>query len=203
MANPQASLAQISQPTWEIAQLFPSQGDWTEAEYLALETNHLIEFSDGYLEILPMPGFAHQRIVLFLYRILWAFVTEHELGEVLVAPLPVQLWEHKFREPDLIYIRAEKRNRQPKGYAVDPDLVIEVVSAYDPERDYETKRQEYARAGIAEYWIVDPVRRAITALALAGEQYELVGEFTPGQQVTSKLLAGFAVDVTELFAAAT
>jgi hypothetical protein len=43
------------EPTWEIAHLFPIQGDWTEAEYLALDTNHLIEFSDGHLEFLPMP----------------------------------------------------------------------------------------------------------------------------------------------------
>src|SRR5712692_7578885 len=43
-----------TEPTWEIAHLFPDQGTWTEGEYLALDTNHLIELSNGRLEVLPM-----------------------------------------------------------------------------------------------------------------------------------------------------
>jgi hypothetical protein len=42
------------------------QGLWSEEEYLALETNHLVEFSDGYLEVLPMVTLFHQRIVDYL-----------------------------------------------------------------------------------------------------------------------------------------
>ena len=49
------------EPTWDVAQLFPPQGDWSEAEYLALDTNHLVEFSQGFVEFLPMPTLSHQR----------------------------------------------------------------------------------------------------------------------------------------------
>ena len=83
------------EPAREIARLFPVQGEWTVEEYLALETNQLVEFSNGFVEVLPMPSPSHQRIALFLYRILWAFITERRLGEVLVAPLPVELWAKK------------------------------------------------------------------------------------------------------------
>ena len=40
------------QPVWEIAFLFPEQGDWTVEEYLALDTNWMVEFDDGVLEVL-------------------------------------------------------------------------------------------------------------------------------------------------------
>ena len=56
-------------PTWEIAYLFPNQGTWTADEYLALDTNHLIEFSDGVLEVLPMPTEQHQLIVAGMLQV--------------------------------------------------------------------------------------------------------------------------------------
>src|SRR5438046_2969712 len=43
------------EPTWEIAYLFPNQGHWSEEEYLALDGNQLVEFSRGFLEVLPVP----------------------------------------------------------------------------------------------------------------------------------------------------
>lgn len=192
----------IGEPTWEIARLFPYQGEWTEEEYLALDTNHLIEFDHGYLEVLPMPGILHQRIALYLYRVLWSFVTAHGLGEVLTAPLPVQLWTQKYREPDIIFFDSARRPQSTDKYAIYPDLVMEVVSPDDPDRDYVKKRAEYAQAGIPEYWIVDPLQQRITVLSLADKEYTVFGEFTPGEQAASRLLEGFTVDVAEVFAAA-
>ena len=55
------------EPVWELAMNYPLQGDWTEEEYLALETNRLVEFSDGFLEFLPMPSLIHQLIADFLH----------------------------------------------------------------------------------------------------------------------------------------
>ncbi|MCB0042049.1 MAG: Uma2 family endonuclease, partial [Caldilinea sp.] len=90
-----------SEPTWEIAYLFPSQGAWSEPEYLGLQTNRCVEYSDGNLEVLAMPGERHQRIVLFLLQLLAVHVHSLRLGTVLMAPFPVRLWPGKFREPDI------------------------------------------------------------------------------------------------------
>jgi Uma2 family endonuclease len=202
MAVMQKPATRRGEPTWEIAQLFPNQGDWSEEEYLALDTNHLIEFTDGRLEFLPMPTQSHQFFVLFLYRTLWAFVTERKLGVVLAAPLRVRIRPRKYREPDILFVAARHDALRGEQYWRGADLVMEVVSPDDPGRDYVKKRQDYAQIGIAEYWIVDPVRQLITVLMLTGKEYTLFGEFTPGMRATSKLLNGFAVDVTEVFAAA-
>jgi Uma2 family endonuclease len=87
-------------------------------------------------------------------------------------------------------------------YATYPDLVMEVVSPDDPDRDYVQKRQEYAQAGIPEYWIIDPLQQRSMVLVLAGEAYVEFGEYTAGMRPASKLLDGFQVDVDEVFAAA-
>lgn len=189
-----------AQPAWDIARLFPDQGEWTVDDYLTLETNQLVEYTNGHVEVLPMPSPKHQRLTLFLYRLLWTFVTGRQLGEVLVAPIPIELWSRKFREPDVIFIFAEKLAQQAATHWRDVDLVMEVISPDNPNRDYQIKRAEYAQAGIPEYWIVDPQRELVTVLTLQGEAYQLHGEFTPDQNATSQLLDGFTVSVKELFA---
>src|SRR5688500_6095112 len=95
-----------SEPTWDVAKLFPPQGHWTENEYLALtdSTNKLVELIDGRIEVLPMPKSTHQRIAQFLEHLLFAFVSARELGEVLPAPLRVRLRPRTFREPDVVFM---------------------------------------------------------------------------------------------------
>ena len=81
------------EPAWEIARLFPLQGEWSEEDFLDLDakTKQLIELVDGCLEVLPMPTTYHQRIVRFLFRLFDAFVMAHSLGEILFAPMPIRL----------------------------------------------------------------------------------------------------------------
>lgn len=189
-------------PVWEVAHLYPLQGDWDEQDYLAMETNHLIEFEDGFVELLPMPTRTHQRILLYLCDLLRAATTAKQLGEVLVAPFRVRLRSGKYREPDIVYAARDRKIEEQ--FVEGADLVIEVVSLEkrDRDRDLVQKPLEYAAAGIPEYWIVDPKEQTVTVLALDGEQYRVHGEFNPGETATSVLLEGFAVDVTVCFAAA-
>jgi Uma2 family endonuclease len=186
-----------SEPTWDVARLFPDQGHWSEEEYLALNTNQLVEFTQGFVEVLSMPTVFHQRIVAFLYNALLVFATANHLGEVLFAPVRVRLWSGKYREPDLVFMNAENAARITRDYWIGADLVLEVVSDDDRRRDLEVKRQEYAQAGIPEYWIVDPMLEQITVLALEGSTYAVHGEYPKGAEATSRLLPGFKVNVTE------
>ena len=190
------------EPIWDIAHLFPAQGFMDVEEYLGLDTNHLVEFSHGHLEVLPMPSLSHQRIVLLLIQLLTQFINAHRLGEALTSPFRVQLWQGKYREPDIIFMLDAHTDRKTEQYFIGCDLVMEVVSPDDRRRDLVTKRREYAQAGIPEYWIVDPQEREITVLMLAGNTYDVHGVFVPGERADSVLLAGFSVDVEEVFAAA-
>src|SRR6202035_3616534 len=112
-------------PAWDVARLYPAQGYWDEGDYLDLnrQTNHLVEFSDGKVEVLEMPTRSHQRIVLYLYGLLNAFVVAGELGEVIVAPYPVKLWKSKFREPDIVFVLSRHSDRLGENFARGADLV--------------------------------------------------------------------------------
>ena len=183
---------------WEIAQLFPAQGQWSESDYLALNGNQLVELSDGKVEVLPMPTIMHQAISAYFYGVLLAFATAGDLGRVYFPPLRVRLWPGKFREPDIVFMRKERCERMGPRYWERPDLVVEVVSEgeEDRHRDLVTKREEYARARIPEYWIVDPLEERITVLRVTRKRYVVHGEFRKGMTATSHLLPGLAVDVT-------
>jgi Uma2 family endonuclease len=177
--------------------LLPPQGQWGEEEYLWLtdRTNRLLEFSDGTIEVLPVPTDEHQRILLYLYRLFFAAV-ELAGGKVQLASLRLRLPSGRFREPDLLLLRDSKDPRRANRFWTGADLVLEVVSDDDPKRDTVKKRREYARAGIPEYWIVNPLTETITVLRLDGAKYVEHGSFKRGATATSPLLPDLAVDVS-------
>jgi len=176
------------------------QGLWTEEQYLKLTdaTNCIIEFTDGAIEVLPMPTDQHQSISQFIFLALRAFM-QHIGGKVHYAPLRLQIRPDKFREPDILLVRDAHDPRRQNRYWLGADLVVEIVSPDNPERDTVTKRADYAAAGIPEYWIVNPEEETVTVLTLAGDSYADQGIFGRGTQATSALLAGFAVNVDALF----
>jgi Uma2 family endonuclease len=186
------------EPAWEVALLFPPQGVWSEDNYLDLtdRTRHLVELSAGRIEVLPMPTEEHQRIVLALYRALYAYLTARGAGLVLVAPLRLRLRSGRYREPDLLMIASAHDPRRGNRFWTGADLVVEVVSPDDSARDLLLKRREYARAGIAEYWIVNPLTAQIHVLRLQGHRYVEYGVFPRGATVTSALLTDFTVEVS-------
>ena len=131
-------------PPWEIALLFPAQGEWTEHQFLALDssgTGRMMELVDGFLEVLPMPDVFHQRILKLLFRLLDDFVSTACLGEVLFAPLPVRLWERQMREPDIVFLKSN-RVKDPHKAPEGADLALEIVSPGEEnrERDLKDKR---------------------------------------------------------------
>ena len=162
----------------------------------------MIELVSGRLEFPTMPNMLHQDIVKFLVMVLDVFVKAEHLGRVYFSPLPVHLFPGTFREPDNVFLKSHRikdKRKPPEG----ADLVMEVVSPGTDarERDFEDKRSDYAKAKIPEYWIVDPETKTVTVLTLWGKNYKVHGEFKPGDAAASKLLKGFKVAVSDVFAA--
>ena len=203
IATNKPQLSGYGEPTWDVARLFPAQGCWTEQDYLELNPNRWVEFSHGFVEFLATPTLTHQLAALYLYRVLESYVSTNRLGTALAGPYRVRLWEGKYREPDVLFVEAKHASRLGEHYCKGADLVMEIVSdGEDSHRlDRETKREEYAKARIPEYWIVDPEQGRITVLALDGRSYKVLGEFSRGQIAISKLLPEFSVDVTRAMAA--
>ena len=181
----------------------PRQGCWQETAYLWLtdHSNRLVELTDGYLEILPMPTEEHQCISAHLYGLLLACLQARG-GKVLYAPLRLRVRAGAFREPELLLVRDTADARRGNRFWTGADLVVEVVSPDHPERDLVDKRRDYAAAQIPEYWIVDPLTATVTVLVLEGGSYREHGTFRRGTRADSVLLQGFSADVGAIFDAA-
>ena len=186
-------------PVWRIATLFRYQGAWSEQEYLALDTNRRVEFDNGFVEVHDAPTDQHQAIISYFISILRALAKQ--IGGVeRPAGLRLRLWDQKYREPDIVFLRDRNSSLRHENYWDGADLAIEIVSASleDRERDLLTKRVEYAQAGIQEYRIVDPEQETVTVLNLAGDVYTESGVFVRGEVVTSPQLPELALPVAEI-----
>jgi Uma2 family endonuclease len=201
---------ETGRPTWEIAMFFPSQGTWTEKDYLDLERvfgDHIrVELVDGCLEVLPVPTELHQDLIKYLMNMVDAFAIPRKLGKTSFSGIRVRIKtdpKPKFREPDLAFMKTENAHRRNNEFWDGADLVMEIVSGDkgDRERDYEDKPRDYAEARVGEYWIIDPEERRIRVLVLDGDRYRIHGDFGPGQVADSVLLPGFKVAVDDVFAA--
>lgn len=190
---------------WEVATLYPEQGEWSEEAYLDLtdHSNRRIEFTDGRMEFLPLPTEVHEALVQFLLLALLQFVEPRKLGKVYSNGIRLRIRPRKVRLPDIIFLQKDHFHARHNRVWDGADVVMEVVSdgPHDRTRDYEQKLADYAEAKIAEYWIVDPERRVVVVHQLAGERYDIHGEFHLGDRATSSVLAGFAINVADLFAA--
>ena len=193
-----SDLVESTRPDRDVVLSPANHGKWSETEYLELDSNHLVEFTDGLVEALPMPTSLHQRILLWLFRQLSEFVEAGELGEVLFAALPVRVAPHTYREPDILFLASEHADWDQHQFVSGADLVVEIVSPGNKKRDLVQKRAEYARAKIPEYWIVNPQDGTVRVLNLKSRSYE-ERKFVAGQTATSRVLNGFQVSVTDLF----
>lgn len=117
------------------------------------------------------------------------------------CPSKVKISERNFREPDVCVLLDSNSPHPGLKFWSSADVVFEVVSPSNPDRDYNKRRLDYATAGIAEYWIVDPLARRITMLRFAAGANEEVGVFVEGQTAASGVLEGLQIDVAACLAA--
>ena len=183
-----------------LCDLLPRQGSWSDEGYLWLTDhgNRRVEFTDGRVEGLPTPTDVHQSVLLFLHALFRAWLRPRG-GVVMVSGMRMRVREGKFREPDVLLLRDRSDPRRQNRYWLGADLVVEVVSPDDPDRDLVEKRADYAEAGIAEYWIADPHDETLTVLALRGEAYVEHGRYGRGETAASALLEGFTAEASAVF----
>ena len=195
-----ADVAQISQQLAdELGRMVLKTEGFSVADYLSLNGNYFVEYDNGRLQVLPMPDSLHQAIILIVANLFIAYSKQDAAARTKVAPFKVWLNDRKYREPDVCFMKGEHADRRFKDHWMGADLVVEIISESNRDHDEQTKRREYAEAGIPEYWIIDPEGRVVEVLALAGNSYISKGVFGAGMTALSATLAGFAVDVDELF----
>lgn len=186
--------------TVEILSLFPRQGKWTEEYYFSLpETNRIVELSSGRLIFTPSATTTHQRVSGNLHFLIGSYVRAKNLGEARYSPLDVRLWPDTIRQPDIAFMSNEHKDRITEKYWGVPDLVMEILSESTEKADRTDKFSEYEKAGIPEYWIIDPSERVIEVYTLDLKAYKIMGKWGTGEMAHSKVLTGFQAPVDDVF----
>jgi Uma2 family endonuclease len=109
---------------------------------------------------------ANQLFFWICMLIAW-FSETLDLGKVYCLRVALRLDNHNGPEPDILFVRESRSHVIKKGYIAGPaDLTVEIVSPDSIERDYVDKRRLYEKAGVPEYWIVDPLKEIVTLLRL-------------------------------------
>ena len=161
------------------------------------------ELIDGEHYVSPSPKIPHQQIAGNLHWLLRRHLESDPRGQVFFAPLDVIFSRFDVVEPDLLYVSHERAEEVLSGLWVEgsPDLVIEIGSRSTRTRDETIKLQLYERAGVAEYWIVDPRTESVRVFRRGAHGYEGSVELSKDAcaSVTTPLLPGFAATVADIF----
>ena len=149
---------------------------WTREMFYALpEDGKRHEIIDGAHYVTSSPGALHQVVIGELYVLLRAYVKHEGFGWPLLAPYDVALADDTIVEPDIVVMPRVGAGPPPAGTpGLIPLLAIEVISPSSVRRDRILKRRRYQRAGIGEYWIVDPDSRLIERWRPLDERPEII-----------------------------
>jgi Uma2 family endonuclease len=156
---------------------------------------HVSEWVNGEVFVMPSPNVLHQTIVLIFSQLLGFFLAAFPRGRVLVAPLDMRLERvGSIRVPDIVYLDAANFERLSSKRLEGPaDLIVEVISEESAARDRNDKFYEYQAAGIREYWLIDPRegKRRIDLYTLGsdGRYQSVLAE--QGNIYRSQVVAGF------------
>lgn len=173
---------------------------FTYEDYAHLPEGAPYQLINGKLVMSPSPTPTHQRILRSLSFTLHLFVEEHDLGEILFAPMDVYLSDIDTPQPDILFIAKARLDIIGEKYVKGaPDLVVEILSPSTAYYDLKKKKRLYETSGVKEYWIVDPEAREIEVYTLVEDRFELFVRKAEQGSVTSKLLAGFSVDLEAVF----
>jgi Uma2 family endonuclease len=180
---------------------WPEQGQWTYEDWARLpDDGTRYEVIDGVLYMAPSPTADHQSTSIRLAGAMLDYADAHELGEIFTAPLDVKLPNQPVPlQPDILFVRTERRSIVKRKVEGVPDLVVEILSPSSRDYDRNVKFDVYEEAGVPEYWIVDPHTRTVEVFVLEAGEYVLLGRWGAGGTATSRVLAGFEIPVASIF----
>ncbi len=136
---------------------------YTEKDYYNLPDNVRAELIDGKFYDMASPSRIHQELVSFFIKNIGNYVDSKDGPcKIYPGPFAVKLFndEKTIVEPDISVI-CDPDKLTDRGCSGAPDWIVEIISPSNHTHDYVRKLSLYAKAGVREYWIVDPLRKEI------------------------------------------
>ena len=164
------------------------------------ETGPRYQLIQGDLYMAPAPNRFHQEISRNLQFELHSYLKRNPIGKLFDAPFDVYLDETNVFQPDIIIVLNERLGILTEAGAEGaPNLVVEILSPKTRRLDLVNKKQEYARAGVEELWIIDPEPRVIMIHQFTFDGVEKIRHIDQEDTLSTELLPGFSLVVATLF----
>jgi Uma2 family endonuclease len=168
--------------------------DWYDEDVKA-------EWVDGEVILMAPASGEHVDLGGWLYMLLRLFVERRDLGKIRGPEFMIRLAKRPSRRvPDILFVAKDRLHLlKPNHLEGAPDLCLEIVSPDSQSRDRRDKYQEYEKAGVREYWIIDPLSRTLEAYELVpGQGYRSVVA-DADERLPSTALPGFYLRAIWLF----
>jgi len=174
--------------------------NYTYEDYASLPEGSPYQLIGGDLIMVPAPAPYHQRISRKIEFLLLQHIEKNDLGEVFYSPIDVYFSDEDTFQPDIIFILKERSSiiGETKIEGA-PDLVIEILSPSTAYYDLGRKYKVYEKAGVKEYWLIHPDRRAVEVYVNSGDKFRLSQSVEETGIVRSELLEGFDAELAEIF----
>ncbi|WP_139906131.1 Uma2 family endonuclease [Clostridium thermarum] len=180
---------------------------YTYADYKGLPENQRIELIDGQIyDMAPAPSRLHQEIISELITVVNSYIKSNK-GQCKVYPAPFDVILTKSKDlensrnvvqPDISVI-CDRTKLTDKGCIGSPDLIIEVVSPFNPSTDYVKKLNLYNIHKVREYWIVNPMNKTILVYRLDNNsQYAAPESYTFRDKVKVGIFDNLEIDFSVL-----
>ena len=158
------------------------------------------ELYDGGVVVSPTPFPRHQRVASHIGDVLRGY-ERRSGGLVFSVPIDIVFSEHNVVQPDVVYFREERRHviDMLAATRAAPDLAVEVLSRNTEAIDRGRKMRLFAKFGVPEYWIVDPVKNTLEIYVLRGPEYERASTHDEHQQVESPTLPELSFPAARVF----
>lgn len=179
---------------------------YSYADYFKWKFEERVELIRGYIfKMSPAPNVRHQQLSAEIGGQLWSFLRGKKC-QVFTAPFDVRLPRKSnddkeiitVVQPDICVI-CDPTKLDKRGCLGAPDIVVEILSPGNNTKELKNKYEVYEEAGIKEYWVVSPQDNTFFAYTLINGRYQPSRIMVAGDVVTSTVLEGFSLDLTELF----
>ena len=154
-------------------------GEFTVEDYFELPEDQWVELIDGYFYNMTAPRPVHQIISVSVVNAIYSFIKENKGSCIpICSPIDVQLdCDNKTMvQPDVVIVCDEDKIRDKLIYGA-PDFVLEILSPSTRRKDMFIKSEKYCNAGVKEYWMIDPKKKALIAYDFADE--DVIPEMIP------------------------
>ncbi len=170
----------------------------TADEFMSLpDDGHFYELLEGIVVMSPSPKPIHQQVAVEIVRQLATYLLTHQVGRVF-SEIDVQIGEgltggDLVYRPEAIFVLGERLAAMRDKIVGPPDMVLEIISQGSRQYDTRTKKDDYERFGVREYWLADPERKLITFYRL--EQGKFVEVAADEASFRSEAVPGFVLDL--------